>query len=117
MQQCLDGWRKGDPATEKKLPVEADIPDCILLWGRMRGASQREKCVGFLCVMAFYYLLRIGEYTMKARRMETQQTVPFLMEDVALFDENDRGKMRRIPHNASARRILMCKGAALRIQN
>ncbi len=29
LQQCIDGYRKQDPLSQKKLPVEADVPEYI----------------------------------------------------------------------------------------
>ena len=96
--------------------MEVDIPEYVMLLGLARRATQLDKSTGDLCGMAFYYLLRVGEYTMKARRQASQQTIPFVMGDVSLFDENERGEMRRIPYDAPAERLLRAKGAALRVQ-
>jgi hypothetical protein len=61
----LDGWRKSDPTTAKKLPVEADVPEHLCRNGNTVGASPLDAAVGDLSVIAFYYLLRVDEYTSK----------------------------------------------------
>ena len=81
----LDGWRKEDPATTKKLPVEADVPEFLAERGRKSNATELEAAVGDSALMAFYYLLRVGEYTIKGRRSESKQTVQFKMEDATFF--------------------------------
>ena len=66
--------------------------------------------------MGYYYLLRIGKYTMKLWQLVLQQTIPFVMGNVSLFDENESGEMRRTPHDVSKDHILWTKGAVLRVQ-
>ena len=39
------------------------------------------KAVGDCAVIVFYYLLRVGEYTVKKQINETNQTVQFKLED------------------------------------
>ena len=41
LQQALDGWRKVDPPTLKKLPVEADVPEFLADLGRAPQAHLR----------------------------------------------------------------------------
>jgi hypothetical protein len=83
-----DGWRKEDPATTKQLPVEADVPELLADRGLRASATERDRAVGDLTLIAFYYLLRIGEYTMKGNRNETKQTVQFKWEDMTFFKKN-----------------------------
>ena len=64
----LDRWRKDDPATAKKLHVEADIHEYLLLLGAAPSASTLEAAVGNLTLIAVYYLLRAGEYTCKGTK-------------------------------------------------
>ena len=75
LQQILDGWCKGDPPTKKQLPVEADVPEYLVGLGRAMTATELDRAVGDLVLIAFYYLLRIREYTVKGRREETKQMV------------------------------------------
>ena len=61
LQQMMDGWRKEDPPTTKKLPVEVDVPEYIATAGRQAGPTSCLRAIGDLCLIAFYYLLRVGE--------------------------------------------------------
>jgi hypothetical protein len=63
LAQMLDGWRKKDPPPMKKLPVEADEPEYLCNFGNTKLATPLEAAVGDLTIMAFYHLLRVGEYT------------------------------------------------------
>ncbi len=100
-----DGWRKEDPPTTKQLPVEAEVPELLAKKGRNGAATELEWAVGDLSLIAFYYLLRIGEYTIKGKRNETKQMVQFKYEDVTFFKKNTAGQLRCLPRNAPAHLI------------
>ena len=81
LQQMYDGWRKEDPPTTKQLPVESDVPEYIANLGRVRGSTALDQAIGDLVLIAFYYLLRIGEYTVKGSRNATKQIYAFPYDD------------------------------------
>jgi hypothetical protein len=64
----LDGYTKADPPTQKKLPVEADVPELLVEMGYGKTGSTLSQAAGDLSLIAFYYLLRIGEYPVKRQR-------------------------------------------------
>jgi hypothetical protein len=113
----LDGWEKGDPPTRKMLPVESDVPEFMASVGTMPDATQLDKAIGDLGLIAFYYLLRVGEYTCKAARNETKQTVQFKMEDITFFKRNRAGELRCLPRNAPDDLISSADGATLKLDN
>jgi hypothetical protein len=113
----MKGWDKEDPHTTKKLPVEVDVPELLVKWGSMSGASARDKATGDLTLIAFYYLLRVGEYTVKESRNETKQTVQFKMEDITFFHRDTTGKLRRLGRHSPQELILTAVGANLKIDN
>ena len=63
--------------------------------GYGKSGSIQLQSVGDLSLIAFYYLLRIGEYTVKCQRNRskraTKQTVQFKLEDVTLFKTDKHG--------------------------
>jgi hypothetical protein len=65
LEQTMEEWRKEDPPTIKKLPVEADVPELLSHIGTSPTANELDKAIGDLTLIAFYYLLRVGEYTVK----------------------------------------------------
>ena len=100
--QTLNGWAKEDPPTTKQLPVEADVPE-LLAERRCTGiTTEPDRAIGDLTLIAFYYLLRIGEYTIKGTHNETKQTVQFKYEDITFFKKNLDSKLRCLPRNAPA---------------
>ena len=46
-----------------------------------KDATEVVKAVGDCTIIEFYYLLQVGEYTVKGQSNETKQTVKFKMED------------------------------------
>ncbi len=62
-----NGWQKEDPLTTKQLPVEANVLEYIAQPGREEGRTSLDMAVRELVLVAFYYLLHIGEYTVKRK--------------------------------------------------
>jgi len=68
----MDGMRKVDPPTTKKLPVEVDIPELLVRMAHVTVNAARAQAIADLILIAFYYLLRVGEYK---KRIETDSAV------------------------------------------
>ncbi len=69
MQKCINGYRKQDPVSQKKLLVEADVPEYLIKCTLDPSASELNKAVGDLTLITFYYLLQVGEYTVKEKKI------------------------------------------------
>jgi hypothetical protein len=82
------------------------VPKYLVCLGLVAGESELTKATGDLSLVAFYYLLRIGEYTTKGSRNESKQTVQFRMKDVVFFIADEWGKVKQLPHNASDEDIM-----------
>jgi hypothetical protein len=117
ISQMLDGFKKDDPPTIKKMPCTIDLPEKMAAWGREKGASELEKAVGDLGLVAMYYLLRVGEYTVKRYKNNTKQTEQFKMRDVTFFKYCKRGRLRRLGRNAKDKDIMSADGVTLKIGN
>lgn len=115
--RMMDGWRKEDPPTMKKHPVEADVPEFLATIGRQATATALQQAVGDLTLIAFYYLLRIGEYTGKPSRNETKQTEQFKLQDVTFFKRDKNGILRQLPKDAPDHLILSADSATLKLDN
>jgi hypothetical protein len=63
LQIMLDGYRKVDLATRKKLPVQSDVSELLVETAYQQGTTQRQGAAADLTMIAFYNLLRVGEYT------------------------------------------------------
>jgi hypothetical protein len=72
----MQGWRKADPPTLKKLPVEANVPKLL---SKVGLPNELNIAIGGLALIAFYFLLCVGEYTIKStRNKNSKQTVQSL---------------------------------------
>jgi len=78
----IDGFAKEDPPTRKMVPVESDVPELLVEMGYSKSGTAHTRAVGDLALIAFYYLLRIGKYTVKGKHNNTKQMVQFKLEDV-----------------------------------
>ncbi len=117
LQQTLDGWRHEDPPTSKKLPVKSDVPKFLVNKSGHRLATALNHAIADLIMTAFYYLLQIGEYTVKGIRNKTKCTVQFKMEDVTFFKEDKHGRIMCLLRNAPIADILSADGATLKLDN
>ena len=113
----LDGWRKLDPPTIKKLPVEADVPELLSTVGAMPTANQLDSAIGDLALIAFYFLLRVGEYTIKSTRNHTKQTVQFRIADVTFFKHDSHGQLKQLSRLAPLTDIMSAASATLKLDN
>ncbi len=117
LQQTLDGWRHEDPPTSKKLPVESDVPEYLVNKSGHRLAMALDQAVADLTTTAFYYLLRIREYTVKQSKNKTKNTVQFKMEDITFFRRDKLGSIMCLSRNAPLADILTADGATLKLDN
>jgi hypothetical protein len=120
LQIMLDGYTKANPPTKKKL-VEADVPELLIEMGYGKLGSLQAQAVGNLSLIAFYYLLRLGEYTVKRQRdrekRAKKQTVQFKLEDVTFFKTDKKGILRCLPRNAPYSLIMTAESATLKLNN
>jgi hypothetical protein len=113
----LDGYSKAYPPTRKMLPVEADIPKLLVEMGYGKESSIHTQAIGDLALISFYYLLQIGEYTVKGKKNNMKQTVQFKLEDVKFFKKNKMGTLVCLPTNAPTSLVLTADSATLKLEN
>jgi len=68
-------------------------------------------------MIAFYYLLRIGEYTTKGTCNNSKQTEEFKMGDITFFAHDKQGNLRCIPRDATADLIAAVDGTTMKLDN
>ncbi len=89
--------------------------------GYGKSGSIQLQAVGELSLIAFYYLLRIGEYTVKRQRdrskCATKQTFQFNLEDVTFFKTDNKGILQCLPRNAPHFIIMTAESATLKLDN
>ena len=115
--EMMTGWGKDDPATVKKLPVEADVPEFLATAAMVAGATELAKAVGGCSLIAFYYLCRVGEYTVEKTRNSTKQTKQFKIQDCTFFRKNEMGQLRQLSRTATDEEIMSAHSATLKLDN
>jgi hypothetical protein len=70
----LTGLRSFDPPTEKKLACHQDVLLFAVTNAYKGQISTERQATGDYVYIAFYYLLRIGEYTTKTKRKKKTRT-------------------------------------------
>ena len=113
----LDGFCKADPPTTKQLPVEVDVPEYLVTLGEDPQARELDHTIGDLVMIAFNYLLRIGEYTTKGARNNTKQTEEFKLGDITFFKKEERGKLCTLSRDSPSDQIATADGATLKLDN
>jgi hypothetical protein len=121
LDQQMKNYRREDPATSPQLAVPVSITESMLRFARSKAHRGRRnallEAIADLICIAFYYLLRVGEYTnthgSKPKKDLRTQTKPFRVRDITF--RNSNGKC--IPNNASLDRLLAASEATMRIPN
>lgn len=115
LEVMLKGWKKADPPTMKKLPVEVDVVEYLVSRAWNKGGSEKDRATADLELAAFYYLLRVGEYTSKGTRNESKQTVQFRWEDVTFFKRDSHGRLKQMSRRATDEQIMTADSCTLRL--
>jgi hypothetical protein len=72
ISQLIEGYRHNDPAPKHKLAVPLTVPTYMYNYGKTGNA--KHKATRNMALIAFYYLLRVGEYTREGNKYtRTQQ--------------------------------------------
>jgi hypothetical protein len=108
----IRGYRREDPKSEPQLAVPVCITEHILnkQWATAPHCPQQEA-VADLINIAFYYLLRVGEYSRP--RSDNINTIPFRVQDVTFRNKN--GNL--IPNNSPLATLLTATEATIRMPN
>ena len=77
----------------------------------------RDGAVGARMILAFYYLLCIGEYTTKGTHNNSKQTKEFKMGDITFFAKDKQGNLCCLPQDATADLIAAADGTTIKLDN
>ena len=73
LELMLSGFTKEDKLLVPQITVPVVVPQQMVMVGMAKEATPKEQAVGYLGLIAFFYLLHIGEYTQKR---SAQQLAP-----------------------------------------
>ncbi len=117
LQVMIDAYSKEDPPTRKMLQVEVDVPELLVEMGYGKLGTLHAQAIGDIALIAFYYLLRVGEYTVKGKHNNTKQTVQFKFEDVSFYKRNKAGTLMCLPRDAPPSLIMTAGSATLKLDD
>jgi hypothetical protein len=83
ISQLLEGYKQTDPSPKFQLAVPLTVP--AFMHTSSRSGTEKQKAVGNMALIAFYYLLRVGEYT-SSGTATTTLTQAFRLQDITLWD-------------------------------
>jgi hypothetical protein len=102
--------RTGRRTPKFKLAVPLTVPAFMHTYSR--SGTTKQKVVGHMALIAFYSLLRVGEYTLTTKTTK-KLTQAFRIQDVTLWDNNII-----LDHSLPLDSLLIrCTAATLRITN
>ena len=118
VQVLLNEYGKTDLPTNKKLPIESDIPELLLnMMGYGASRTPHSQAIGDLALIAFCYLLRIREYMIKSKHSNTKRMLQFKLEDGCFFKRNKAGVLTCLPNNTPPGLIITANNANLKLDN
>ena len=68
-------------------------------------------------MIAFYYLLRIGEYTTKGSRNNSKQIQELTLGDITFFKRDKQGTLQCLPRDAASDLIETADSATMKLDN
>ncbi len=116
MARALEGWRRSDPASTPQLAVPVAVPTLMFTKAQQQH-NPFHQAVGDLALIAFFYLLRVGEYTQgystnTDKPNSRKRTVNFRLRDVGFFKNN-----KQLPCTSPLHVLLTADSCTLKISN
>ena len=111
IKQLLEGYKREDPPPAPRLAIPLAVPRFLNAQGQT-STDTKTKTIGHMAIVAFFFLLRAGEYTFHAPT-EQRRTYQFRLADVAFWEGT-----KLLPLTTSTRYLLdHCTAATLSILN
>ena len=117
IQRQIEGYRRDDPPVTPQLAVPVAVPNFVFDKGAASG-NPFEAALGNLSLIAFYFMLRVGEYTQpkfvyrNKTKVRATRTKQFAVGDIGFFK---KGKI--VPRSSPLEVLLSCDSATMVITN
>ena len=91
--RLVEGFRREDPPATPQLAVPVTVPEECYNRAAKLGTN-KALAIGDLALIAFYYLLRVGEYTkpkfitVEGKKIRATRTVQFSVQNIGFFKYN-----------------------------
>ena len=113
----MENYRREDPPSIPNLAVPVTVPTHIYQAG-MQSTNPKLQAAGCLTLVAFFFLLRVGEYTrpkfsmVNGVRVSSSRTKQFKVRNIGFFKNG-----RIVPRSAPLASLLSCDAATMKITN
>jgi hypothetical protein len=117
VQRVVEGFRRQDPPAIPQMAVPVEVPETARRLAYLTS-DPRQHAVGDLCVIAFYFLLRSGEYTKprlvkrNGQMVRATRTVQFQVKDVGFWKDG-----HILPRTSPLSLLLQADAATMKITN
>ena len=111
LERLIEAYRRQDPPPQHKLAVPVAVVNHLVAVGQ-KSASDKLQASCDMSTIAFYFLLRVGEYT-GHRRKERRRTKQFRACDIIFYDASDT----IIPNTSTLAHLYTATTAVMRITN
>jgi hypothetical protein len=111
LRRLLEAHRREDPPPKPQLAIPVRVIEDLQTRAEAGGRDRYTHAVADLATIAFFFLLRVGEYTMPARNRVTR-TVQFRVRDVKFYKAGII-----IPNTSPLSALLQADGVAMTIDN
>ena len=114
----VEGLRREDPPAVPQLAVPVTVAHHAFAEGLFFAESEKLKASGCLASIAFYFLLRVGEYTKPRfvtrnnKKVRATRTIQFSVGNIGFFKD---GKI--LPKTSPLEVLLTADAATLKISN
>ena len=116
-RSLIEGYRREDPPSTPQLALPISVPEQCFKTGQ---ASKNTflQAVGELSLIAFYYLLRVGEYTKprmtiyKGVTKRATRTIQFSVGNIGFFKNG-----QILPRKSNLQTLLQAESCTLKITN
>jgi hypothetical protein len=110
LTRLFSTWRHHDPAPKSQIALPVAVFKKISET-ECGSTTPKRQATGDLILIAFFFLLRVGEYTVPTIKRRTR-TVQFRLRDVTFWKNH-----KRLPTTASDAELLAADAATLQIDN
>jgi hypothetical protein len=113
--RLYSAYRNEDPAPQPMIALPVKLFANIAATEGVSD-SPMEQAISDLVTVAFFFLLRVGEYTCPSTTKVTR-TRQFRLKDVSFWARNAAGRRRRLPFNAPLAALLAADAVTLILSN
>ena len=115
--RLIEGYKREDPPSTPQIAIPVEVADECQNSG-FNTKDSKLQALGALSTMAFFFLLRVGEYTKPKyckKNGETKRatrTVQFTVNNIGFFKDNNI-----LPRNSNLKTLLTADSCTLKITN